>query len=151
MRGRVAAAAALALLVALPAPAQAAKPRLALSSFAVPDGPALDPDRTFVLRVRVANRARRARRVVLSFSLRTTPRRRRANAYPVGAVNTFRLRARRARRVRVRAQLPRAFPLRAGRPYWVTACVRRRRARRTVCRTAPSAIVFRARRRPAAP
>jgi hypothetical protein len=149
MRSRAAAAllaAFVALSAAVPAQAEAkrkrAKPRLAVSSLVVPSARTLIPERPFTLTGRVANRSRRARRVQLSFSLRTRRSRTRGSAYALGGASTFRVRGRSARRFRVRTLAPSTLPIRAGRRFPVLACVRRGRGARARCRFARRAIVF---------
>ncbi len=131
----------LALLAVPAAPAEAAKPRLKVTSLVVPTGRTLDPQRPFVVTGRVANRGRRSSRAMVAFVLRTR-RPRRGNAYAVGAVSSFRVGARSARRFRATLQLPANFPLRPGRRLYLSACVRRKRGARPSCRVARRTMVF---------
>jgi hypothetical protein len=143
MRRRAAVVAVVALTTAaLPAGAEAAKKRLAVTSVTAPTGRSLNPDLPFTVAGRVANRTRRARRVQLSITLRTRRSRTRGRAFAIGGVSSFRVGPRRARRFRLRTALPRSVPVTPGRRLYVRACVRRRRGAPSRCRFARRPIVF---------
>ena len=137
-------AALVALGAALPAEAKRkrSKPRLAVTSLAVPSDRTLNPDLPFTVYGRVANRHRRAKRVQISFTLRTHRSVRRGSAYAIGAVSRFRVRGRSNRAFRARMQLPSSVPVRPGRLMYVRACVRTKRGARARCRFARQLIVF---------
>jgi hypothetical protein len=136
-------AACCALIAALPAASADAaakpRPRLAATSFVAPSE-TLDPQRTFTLTGRIANRGRRGARPLLTFALKSSRSTR--NAYGVATTRLRRIRPGRSRRFSVDASLPPRFDLRPGRRLVARLCVRPRRTSPARCRIARQRVVF---------